>query len=132
MIGYKHSYFNRIGFFSAKIEDFATFIPCKLVVFTLPIINRSFYNYFYIIKKVFEEGSKYESPNAGFSQGIFAYLVDIKLGGENKYNNKLIYKPFLNEKGSECESKSIQRICTLILKLELFWILLFSFIYLIS
>ena len=132
MIGYKHSYFHKIGFFSAKIEDFATFIPCKLVVFTLPIINRNFHNYFYIIKRVFEEGSKYESPNAGFSQGIFAYLVDIKLGGENKYNNKLIHKPFLNEKGSECGSNSIKRICTLILKLELFWILLFSFIYLLS
>ncbi len=132
MIGYKHSYFNKIGFFSAKIEDFATFIPCKLVVFTLPLVNRNFNNYFYIIKRVFEEGSKYESPNAGFSQGIFAYSVNIKLGGKNKYNNKLMNKPYLNENGSACESKSIQKICTLILQLELFWILLFSFIYLFS
>ena len=132
MIGYQQDYLDKLGFFSAKIEDYATFIPCRLVVFTLPLINKNLKNYFYIIKKVFEEGSKYESPNAGLSEGIFAHAVNIKLGGENKYNNKIILKPILNKKGSNCNIKSIKRISILILKLKLFWILFFSFIYFIS
>ncbi len=132
MIGYKHDHLKRLGFFSAKIEDYATFIPCKLVVFSLPVICLNFNKYFYIIKKVFEEGSKYESPNAGFSEGIFAYIVDIKLGGENKYNNDFVFKPLLNKNGHNCEINSISKIIRLIYQLKLFWILLFSFIYFIN
>ena len=132
MIGYKDNYFLKLGFFSAKIEDYATYIPCKIVVFTLPLISKNFKRYFYIVRKVFEEGSRYESPNAGFSEGVFAHSVDIKLGGESKYNNDYILKPILNEKGSNCDLKSINKICNLILKLEFFWILFFSLIYFFS
>ncbi len=132
MIGYKHDSFKQLGFFSAKIEDVATYLPCKLVVFTLPLLNKNLTNYLYLVKKVFEEGSKYESPNAGFSQGIFAYVVNIKLGGKNKYKDDLIIKPILNENGGKSNNKSIKQICDLILKLQLFWILLFSFIYFIK
>ncbi|MBK16661.1 MAG: cobalamin biosynthesis protein CobD [Prochlorococcus sp. SP3034] len=132
MIGYKHDSFKHLGLFSAKIEDFSTFIPCKLVLFTLPLVSKSFSRYFFIIRKVFEEASQYESPNAGFSQGIYAYVVDIKLGGKNTYSKSLVIKPTLNAKGSNCSNKSTTQICDLILKLQLFWILLFSLIYFIK
>ena len=132
MIGYKNDYFAKLGFFSAKIEDYATFIPCKLVVFTLPLMRVNFNKYFYIIKKVFDEGSKYESPNAGFSEGVFAHVIGIKLGGENKYDNNIVFKPILNYEGDYISSKHIRKISTLILQLQLFWILLFSVIYFIN
>ena len=132
MIGYKKDYFNKLGFFSAKIEDYATLIPCRLVVLTLPLISVNFHKYFYLIKKVCEEGSIYESPNAGFSEGVFAHVVDIKLGGKNQYGNSFVFKPILNKDGANCDIKSIEKICALILQLKLFWILLFSLIYFIS
>tara|TARA_B100000965_G_C19589606_1_gene757308 strand:- start:1804 stop:2817 length:1014 start_codon:yes stop_codon:yes gene_type:complete len=132
MIGYKHDNFKQLGFFSAKIEDLATYIPCKLVVFTLPLINKNLNKYFYIIKQVFKDASQYESPNAGFSEGIYAYVVNVKLGGKNKYKDDLIIKPILNASGFKINNKSIKKICDLILKLQLFWILLFSFLYFIK
>ena len=132
MVGYKDNYYLKLGFFSAKIEDYATFLPCKLVVFTLPLLTNNCKKYFYIIKKVFKEGSRYESPNAGFSEGVFAHVAGIKLGGESKYNNILIFKPILNEKGSNCDVKAINKICILILKLEFIWVLFFSLIYYFS
>ena len=132
MIGYKDNYFLKLGFFSAKIEDLATFIPCKIVVFTLPLITKNFKKYFYIIRKVFEEGSRYESPNAGFSEGVFAHSVEIKLGGESKYNDKYVFKPILNGRGSNCDTKAINNICNLILKLQFFWLSYFSLIYFLS
>ena len=131
MIGYKHEPYLKLGFASAKIEDFITFIPCRLVVFTLPLLSKDINNYFNIIKKVFHEGSQYESPNSGLSEGIFAHVVNIKLGGKNKYKNGIIYKPILNSNGSKCYKNSIKEICKLILKLNLLWILIFSLIYFI-
>ena len=41
---------------------------------------------------------KYDSPNAGISEAIFAYISDIKLGGKNKYKNEIIKKSYLNGK----------------------------------
>ena len=131
MIGYKHEPYTKLGFASAKIEDFITFIPCRIVVLTLPLLSKDINKYFIIIKKVFNEGSQYESPNSGLSEGIFAHVVNIKLGGKNKYKNGLVFKPILNSNGSKCNKNSINEICKLILKLNLLWILIFTVIYFI-
>ena len=41
-----------------------------------------------IIKKSYCDGRKYDSPNSGISEAIFAYTSNIKLGGKSKYNNE--------------------------------------------
>ena len=131
MVGYKYEPFKYIGLFSAKLEDFVTYIPCRVVVLTLPLVSTKISNYFNIIQKTFSDGRKYESPNSGFSQAIFAYIVNIKLGGQNKYQEKIILKPLLNDKGNKCCGSSISHICNLIIRLELLWILVFSLIFFI-
>ena len=130
MVGYKYKPFNYIGLFSAKLEDFTTFLPCRVVVLTLPLISKKVINYFNLIEKTFYEGRKYESPNAGISQAIFAYIANIQLGGENKYQKKIIFKPTLNYKGNKCNRSSITHICNLIIRLKFFWIIIFSLIFL--
>jgi len=131
MIGYKHSYFKYLGFFSAKFEDYATYIPCRIVLITLPLVSNKIINYPYIIKKSFSEGIKYESPNSGISESIFANIVDIKLGGENKYFNKKVTKPSINASGKNCDLDAIDHIIYLIIKLKILWILIFSLIFFI-
>ncbi len=131
MVGYKYEPFKYIGLFSAKLEDIVTYIPCRVVVLTLPFVSTKISNYFNIIQKTFSDGRKYESPNSGFSQAIFAYIVNIKLGGENKYQEKIILKPLINYKGNKCNRDSIMHICNLIIRLELLWFVVFSFIFLI-
>jgi len=132
MVGYKYKPFKHIGFFSAKLEDYATYLPCRIVVLTLPIVSTKISQYLYLIQKTFSEGRKYESPNSGISEAIFANIANIKLGGENKYREKVIFKPILNEKGNKCNRTSIKRICNLIIRLELLWIIIFSLIFFIN
>ena len=130
MVGYKYKPFKYIGFFSAKFEDYATYLPSRVVVLTLPLVSIKILNYFNLIEKTFSEGRKYESPNSGISEAIFAYIANIKLGGENKYQEKIILKPLLNDKGNKCNRNSITHICNLIIRLELLWLIFFSFIFL--
>ena len=132
MIGYKDDYFRYLGFFSAKIEDYFTFIPSRLVLITLPLVSSKVNQYISIIKKSYLDGKKYDSPNSGISEAVFAYTTDIKLGGKNKYNNKTIYKPIININGSRCSRQKINQICQLILRLQFLWIMIFVFIFLIS
>jgi len=51
MIGYKYDYFRYLGFFSAKIEDFFTFLPSRLVLISFPLVSSKVYKYGSIIKK---------------------------------------------------------------------------------
>tara|TARA_B100000212_G_scaffold269974_1_gene209360 strand:- start:383 stop:1315 length:933 start_codon:yes stop_codon:yes gene_type:complete len=132
MVGYKYEPFKYIGFFSAKLEDYATYLPCRLVVLTLPLVSTKISEYPKLIKKTFSEGRKYESPNSGFSEAIFAYIANIQLGGNNKYQEKIIFKPILNDKGNQCNRTSITHICNLIIRLEFLWLIIFSLIFFIN
>jgi len=125
MIGYKYDYFKYLGFFSAKIEDIFTFVPSRLVLITLPLVSTKVNQYVYIIKKSYLDGKKYDSPNAGISEAIFAYISGIKLGGKSKYKEEIIEKPIINATGESCTGEKIKLICQLILRLQFLWIIIF-------
>ncbi len=131
MIGYKYDYFRYLGFFSAKIEDIFTFVPSRLVLITLPLVSPKINEYGSIIKKSYLDGKKYDSPNAGISEAIFAYISGIRLGGKSKYKNEIIEKPMINSNGDNCTGEKIKLICQLILRLQFLWIIIFLFIYFI-
>ncbi len=132
MIGYKYDYFKYLGFFSAKIEDIFTFVPSRLVLITLPLVDYKFNEYISIIKKSYLDGKKYDSPNAGISEAIFAHICGIKLGGQSKYKNEIIEKPIINENGDNCTVKKIKLIFKLILRLQFLWIIIFVLIFFLS
>ena len=131
MIGYKYDYFRYLGFFSAKIEDIFTFIPSRLVLITLPLVSTKVNQYSSIIKKSYRDGKKYDSPNSGISEAIFAYISGIKLGGKSKYKNEIIEKPIINATGDSCTGEKIRLICQLILRLKFLWIIIFILIFFI-
>ena len=129
MIGYKYDQYKYLGFFSAKIEDYSTFLPSRLVLLTLPLVSSKIKRYISIIKKSYSDGIKYESPNSGISEAIFAHICNIKLGGENKYNDEIIKKPIINSTGNICSREKIHLICQLILRLQILWIIIFTIIF---
>ena len=131
MIGYKYDYFRYLGFFSAKIEDAFTLIPSRLVLITLPLVSSKVNNYITIIKNSYRDGKKYDSPNSGISEAIFAYISGIKLGGKSKYKNAIIEKPIINVNGDICTEEKINLICQLILRLQFLWIIIFILIFFI-
>ena len=132
MIGYKNADFKYLGFFSAKTEDYCTFIPSRLVLITLPLVSSKVKKYFEIIKKSYQDGKKYNSPNSGLSEAVFAYTSEIRLGGESKYNNEIISKPIINSNGDLCTGEKINIICQLIFRLQFLWIIIFVFIFLLG
>ena len=129
MLGYKYQYYKYLGFFSAKIEDYSTFLPARLVLLTLPLVSSKINKYATIIKKSYFDGIKYESPNSGISEAVFAYTSNVKLGGKSKYKDKIVEKPIINPNGAICNGDKINLICELILRLQLLWIIFFTLIF---
>ena len=95
----------------------------------LPLVGSKVNEYIPIIKKSYLDGKKYDSPNAGISEAIFAYISGIKLGGKSKYKNEIIEKPIINATGDNCSGEKIKLICQLILRLQFLWIIIFILIF---
>ena len=125
MIGYKRGNLIWIGEFGARLDDILTFIPCRLVVLTLPLASKQWFKAPALIKSAWEEGSKDISPNSGLSEAIFAHCVQIRMGGINKYGQGLVTKPILAANAPSASINKIQKILRLTIRLEIIWVLIF-------
>ena len=131
MLGYKQGNLYWLGYAGAKLDDLLTWIPCRIVLITLPLITIEWKSIPEVIKSAWLEGSIDESPNSGLSEAIFAHCFQIRMGGDNKYNDRLIRKELLAPNAPKANEKSIMLMIRSILFLECFWIGFFSLIYLL-
>lgn len=98
MVGYKDERYLEFGWFSARLDDIANFIPARLSGLIIPLAafligNDSIQS----IKTVFADGRKAESPNAGFPEAAFAGALGIQLGGQNIYHGRVNNRPLIGQ-----------------------------------
>tara|TARA_Y100001968_G_scaffold292816_2_gene298354 strand:+ start:46261 stop:47238 length:978 start_codon:yes stop_codon:yes gene_type:complete len=127
MVGYKIGRLRWLGYSGAKLDDFLTWIPCRLVLISLPIVSRPWRLAPELIKSAWEDGSKDQSPNSGLSEAIFAHCLRIRMGGENIYHGNKTIKVVLAENEPEASKESIIKLLNAIFRLELLWILIILF-----
>lgn len=98
MVGYKDKRYLKFGWFSARMDDMANFIPARLSGLIIPLaaflIGKDSIQ---SIKTVFADGRKAESPNAGFPEAAFAGALNIQLGGTNIYGGRVSNRPLIGE-----------------------------------
>ncbi|WP_072013333.1 adenosylcobinamide-phosphate synthase CbiB [Prochlorococcus sp. MIT 0602] len=131
MIGYKEGNLLWLGQAGARLDDTLTFLPCRLVLITLPFISHSFSKAQSLIKMAWIDGSKDLSPNSGISEAIFAHCAGIRMGGMNTYKGKNVFKPLLAKNAPKANIKSIKKVINLSLKLQIVWVSVFSTLYLV-
>tara|TARA_Y100001968_G_scaffold314873_1_gene340779 strand:+ start:115 stop:519 length:405 start_codon:yes stop_codon:yes gene_type:complete len=124
MVGYRRGSLKWIGYSGAKLDDLLTWIPCRLVLISLPLVSQPLYLTPKLIKSAIIYGRKYSSPNSGISEAIFAYCLNIRMGGENSYSNKKVVKPILAKEAPNADPKSIELLLKTIFKLQLFWVII--------
>lgn len=108
MVGYKNERYIYFGWFSARLDDVANYIPARISALLIPIASL-------ILKKrtlnawhaVLRDGKKSPSPNAGLSEAGFAGALGIQLGGAISYQGKRYYKPLIGRKLKEKEQEDI-------------------------
>jgi len=104
MIGYKKEPYTYLGWFSARLEDHFTWIPCRLTVLTLALLSGKPKD---VMKICLRDGPKDPSPNSGWSESVYAAILNIQLGGTNYYQGIKIEKPLL---GEDLETISIVKV----------------------
>jgi len=92
MVGYQGEPYREIGWFSAKLEDILTWLPCRLTVLTLGLIARQPLTVWRTCQR---DATPDPSPNAGWSECAYAVVLGVQLGGSNTYQGVVKEKPLL-------------------------------------
>lgn len=102
MIGHMTPRYRAFGRASAKIDDWANWVPARLtagliaLVGLLPSARRKPID---IAEIVIEDAQLHRSPNAGWPESAMAAALDIALGGPRVYADDKADEPFMNDGG---------------------------------
>ncbi|KJH71430.1 cobalamin biosynthesis protein CobD [Aliterella atlantica CENA595] len=94
MVGYRSAPYTYIGWFSARLEDYLTWLPCRLNVFTLALLSGKPIKVWNICRR---DAVKDPSPNSGWSECAYAVVLGVQVGGINWYGGVAKSKPLLGD-----------------------------------
>lgn len=98
MVGYKNEKYLDFGWFGAKLDDIANYIPSRICGFLISIssfiLGKGFKDSF---KTMIRDGKKHSSPNSGISEAAVAGALGIRLGGGAFYQGKFVEKQYIGE-----------------------------------
>jgi adenosylcobinamide-phosphate synthase len=92
MVGYRQAPYTYIGWFSARSEDFLTWLPCRLTVITLALLSVKPLDVWSICRR---DAIQDPSPNSGWSECAYAAILGVQMGGINYYGGVTKNKPLL-------------------------------------
>lgn len=117
MWGYKNERFLMFGWFAARLDDVMNWIPARLTVITFAVFGK----FNKVLRTAYYQGVLCSSPNAGPVMAAGASSLNVELGGDAFYQQKLISKPTLGY-GNEPQINDINRAIELIDKSLLVWL----------
>jgi adenosylcobinamide-phosphate synthase len=128
MIGYQKEPFLDMGWFSAKFEDILTWFPCRLTVLTLALFSGKPKKTFQICQR---DGIKDPSPNSGWSESVYAAILNVQLGGINTYQGVIKEKPLLGDDIDPITSEKIDQALQLTRNCCLIWLAIATIVFLV-
>lgn len=103
MVGYREAPYTHLGWFSARFEDGATWLPCRLAVLTLALLSG---RPRFVLALCRRDAPQDPSPNAGWSECAYAAALGVQVGGTNRYRGQVKVKPLLGD-----PQRGIDRAC---------------------
>ncbi|WP_066375437.1 MULTISPECIES: adenosylcobinamide-phosphate synthase CbiB [unclassified Anabaena] len=94
MVGYREAPYTYLGWFSARLEDYLTWLPCRLTVLTLGLISNKPLDVWRICRR---DAGNDPSPNSGWSECAYAAILGVQMGGINWYRGVPKPKPLLGD-----------------------------------
>lgn len=98
MVGYLNEKYRDIGWASAKLDDFANWLPARITAL-LMLISGVFWGK--SIKRggliLWRDRHNHKSPNGGYPEAAMAGLLGVQIGGTNYYFGEPVYKPTIGD-----------------------------------
>ena len=122
MLGYHTGRLRWLGTAGARLDDLLTWLPCRLVMLTLPLVCTPWTHWAQRVQAAERDGSKDPSPNAGRSEAIYAHCIGIQLGGKNKYGERWVEKPVLGPSQETANVALVRAVLKASSRLEILWL----------
>ncbi len=129
MVGYREAPYTDLGWFSAKTDDLLTWLPCRLTVLTLALLSGK---PIYVWQICQRDAKQDPSPNSGWSECVYASILQVQLGGENRYRGLVKQKPLLGDAIEAIAPIKIQQAIRLTRICFLIWLSFGGFIAIIA
>jgi adenosylcobinamide-phosphate synthase len=122
MLGYRRGRLRWLGTAGARLDDLLVWLPCRLVVLTLPLLCVGPAHWWGRVRASLRDGAPDPSPNAGVSQAAFAHAAGVELGGWNRYSEGWREKPRLATGQGAPDRAAVETILKLSRRLTLVWL----------
>lgn len=98
MVGYIQEPYKDIGYASAKLDDLANYIPARLgsILMLIAGVFLGFHGK-NGLRILIRDRRNHKSPNCGYPEAVTAGLINIQLGGTNRYFGEILHKPTIGD-----------------------------------
>ncbi len=114
MVGYKNEKYMFFGFYAAKLDDAANYIPARLtgllMVFWAFLSGKDYKNGWRIMLR---DAGKSKSPNAGWPEAAGAGVMGIALCGPTSYFGEMVEKEVIGEEREEIQAGHVMKTCSM-------------------
>ena len=95
MVGHRSLRYEQFGWASARLDDLAGLIPARVTAGLVAAVRpRSAAR---VSRAVREDAPAHPSPNAGIAEAAFAAALGLRLGGMNRYGDRVEHRPTLGD-----------------------------------
>ena len=91
MIGYRTQRYREYGWFAARIDDVANYLPARLTTLLMLTVTGRFR----LLNFVTWFGREHASPNSGYPEAALAGILDCRFGGPHTYFGEIVEKPYI-------------------------------------
>jgi adenosylcobinamide-phosphate synthase len=104
MVGHRSPRYLRYGWAAARLDDLAGWVPARLTAALVALVRPG--AAVAVLHTVRRDAPGHPSPNAGVAESAFAAALGLRLGGENRYGERVELRPFLGD-GRPAEAADI-------------------------
>lgn len=119
MVGYREAPYTDLGWCSARFEDVLTWLPCRLHVLTLALLSRQPQQIWRLCQR---DAPQDPSPNSGWSECAYAAILQVQVGGANRYKGVIKQKPLLGDPIHPITTQKIEQAMCLTRYCFLLWL----------
>jgi len=104
MVGHRSERYQRYGWASARVDDAANWVPARVTAVLVAAVRPR--QAALVWHTVRAEARHHPSPNAGVAEAAFAAALGLRLGGVNRYGDRVELRPSLGD-GRRAEARDI-------------------------
>jgi adenosylcobinamide-phosphate synthase len=95
MVGHRSTRYHAYGWASARLDDVAGYLPARLTAALVAGVRPG--RAAAVWRAVRSQAPDHPSPNAGVAEAAFAAALGLRLGGCNRYGDRVEWRPWLGQ-----------------------------------